>query len=223
MGEENGDSYTPTARSKVKRSPYRGKYDHETVHSILDAGYLCHVGYSIEGQPYVTPTTYWREGEWLYWHGSAASRFLKTVGQGLPVCLTVSHADGLVLGRSAMHHSMNYRSVMAFGTAKAFTDHDEKLKLLETYMESIMPGRWADMRAPWEKEIKVTTIVGMEIEEASAKIRTGKPLDEESDYDDATCWAGVLPLETAWGAPEPCPRLPESTAFPDYLRGVKKP
>ncbi len=210
----------PSERSRVRRAGERGRYDKETLYGILDAGLLCHVGYVIDGAPYVTPTTYWREGDHVYWHGSSASRMMRAQAEGVPVCLTVSHLDGLVLARSGFHHSVNYRSVMLFGSARAVEGAADKEARLEAFMERLFPGRWADLRPATEQEMKGTTIVSMPIDEASAKIRTGPPKDDEPDHA-LPVWAGVLPVETVIGEPEPCPRLAEGIAMPDGLRKVR--
>lgn len=212
------NAYTPTAKTRVKRLPKRGHYDRETVYRILDAGLVCHVGYVIDGQPYVTPTAYWRQGNRVYWHGSSASRMLRTVSQGVPVCFTVTHFDGLVMARSAFHHSINYRAVMAFGTAHMVKDKAAKLAALEDFVERIYPGRWAELRPVTPQELKATTVLNMELEEVSAKIRTGDPVDDEPDYA-LPIWAGVLPLEVTAGRPRPDARLAAGVPVPAYLKG----
>lgn len=214
------DAYTPTSRSKVKRLHERAKYDRASVHAILDAGILCHVGYVIEGQPYVTATAYWRDGDTLYWHGSSASRMLRAVKTGVPVCFTVSLLDGLVLARSGFHSSMNYRSVTAFGTAHALEDEKEKDKALEAFSEKLHPERWAELRPSTGQELKGTTVVAMEIEEAVAKARSGAPNDDEEDYA-LDVWAGVIPVRTVIGEPEPDPRLKPGIAAPAYLKRIR--
>lgn len=207
--------YTRTERTRLRRLPKRAHYDRATVHAVLDAGLICHVGYVIDGQPYVTPTCYWRHGERLYWHGSSASRMLRRLKEGIPACLTVTYVDGLVLARSGFHHSINYRSVMAFGTARAVADED-KLGALEEFVEHLLPGRWAELRPPTAQEVKATTVLWMDLEEVSAKIRTGPPVDDEEDYG-LPIWAGVVPLATTVGAPEPDPRLLRGLSAPQYL------
>ena len=214
------DSYTPTNRSRVKRLHQRAQYDRASVHAILDAGILCHVGYAIEAQPYVTATAYWRDGDTLFWHGSAASRMLRTVETGMPVCFTVSLLDGLVLARSGFHSSMNYRSVMAFGTAHALKDEAEKDKALLAFSEKLHPERWDELRPSTGQELKGTTVVAMEIEEAVAKARSGPPNDDEEDYA-LDVWAGVIPVRTVIGAPEPDPRLKPGIAPPAYLKRIR--
>src|SRR5215470_782223 len=168
------NAYSPTSRSKVKRLHERGHYDRDTVHAVLDAGMIAHIAYVIDGQPYVTPTAYWRDGDVLTWHGSSASRMLRTQSAGIPVCLTVTHLDGLVLARSGFHHSINYRSVMAFGKAHKVEDVAEKERELDYFIERIYPGRVATLRPIDQQELKGTTLLAMEIEEASAKIRAGE-------------------------------------------------
>ena len=200
------NDFVPTARSKLKRLPKRGHYDRATVYAVLDAGFICHVGYVIDGQPYVTPTAYWREGDAVYWHGSSASRMLRALETGADCCLTVTHLDGLVLARSAFHHSLNFRSAMLFGRARKIEDPAEKLAKLETFVERLYPGRWQDLRPANAKEIKATTVLGMHIDEASAKIRTGPPVDDEADYA-LPIWAGVIPVHGATGAAEHDGRL----------------
>jgi uncharacterized protein len=189
------DAFVPSARSKVKRLPKRGHYDRATVHAILDAGFICHVGYAIGGQPYVTPTAYWREGDAVYWHGSSASRMLRALETGADCCLTVTHVDGLVLARSAFHHSLNYRSVMLFGKPYKVKGAADKLAQLEAFVERLYPGRWRELRAVNATELKVTTVLGMHIDEASAKLRTGGPADDEEDYA-LPIWAGVIPVRS---------------------------
>ncbi|MCC2665929.1 MAG: flavin-nucleotide-binding protein [Geminicoccaceae bacterium] len=209
------ERYAPTARTRIRRLPKRAHYDRAAVHAVLDAGVMCHVGYVIDEQPYVTPTLYWRDGERLYWHGSSASRMLRHLQRGVRACVTVAHFDGLVLARSGFHHSVNYRSVMALGTASLVPDED-KLGVLEDFVEHILPGRWPELRPPTPQEIKATTVLWMDLEEVSAKIRTGQPIDDEEDYA-LPIWAGVVPVRTTFGAPEPDPRLISGTPMPAYL------
>lgn len=192
--------FVPSARSKLRRLPKRGRYDRATIYDILDAGFICHVGYAIGGQPYVTPTTYWREGDAVYWHGSAASRMLRALETGAGCCLTVTHLDGLVLARSAFHHSLNFRSVMLFGKPHKVEDPAEKLAHLEAFVERLYPGRWQELRPATAKELKVTTVLGMHVDEASAKLRSGGPVDDEPDYA-LPIWAGVIPVHSVTGAP----------------------
>jgi len=209
----------PSARTRVKRLPARGHYDGATINAILDAGLICHVGYVIDGQPYVTPTAYWREGDRVYWHGSSASRMLRQIKGGIPVCLTVSLLDGIVLARSGFHHSLNYRAVMALGTAETVEGDRAKLAVLEAFSERLAPGRWRELRPPTAQEVKATTVLHMSLNEASAKIRTGGPIDDEPDYA-LPIWAGVLPIRLATGVPEADPRLTPGIPVPDYLQNV---
>ncbi len=213
--------FTPTERTQVKRLPKRGKYDHETVYSILDSGFVCHVGFNADGQPYVIPTNYGRSGDTLYLHGSAASRMLRTLSGGIPVCVTVTHVDGLVLARSAFHHSVNYRSVVILGTARLVEDPAEKMEALRIFTEHVMKGRWDDVRVPNEQELKATTVLALPLEEVSAKVRTGGPIDDEADYA-LPVWAGVLPLETLAKAPLPDARLKSDTPLPAYLKNYSR-
>ncbi len=211
--------YQPTPRTRVRRMPERGHYDRATVHAILDAGLIAHVGYVIDGQPYVTPTAYWREDDRLYWHGSSASRMLRAVAGGIPVCVTVAHFDGLVLARSGFHHSINYRSVVALGQAELVTDREHKLAALRRFMDRIAPRRWDETRPPTEQELKGTSLLWMALDEVSAKVRSGPPKDDAEDMA-LGCWAGVLPARQVWGAPEPSPDLAAGIAAPAYLADV---
>jgi nitroimidazol reductase NimA-like FMN-containing flavoprotein (pyridoxamine 5'-phosphate oxidase superfamily) len=213
--------FTPTERTQVKRLPKRGKYDRETVYAILDAGFVCHVGFSVDGQPYVIPTNYGRAGDTLYLHGSAASRMLRTLSGGVPVCVTVTHVDGLVLARSAFHHSVNYRSVVILGTARLVEDPAEKMAALRIFTEHVLKGRWDDVRQPTEQELKATMVLALPLEEVSAKVRTGGPVDDEADYA-LPVWAGVLPLETVAQPPQPDARLKSDTPLPAYLKNYSR-
>ncbi len=213
--------FTPTERTQVKRLPKRGHYDRETVYGILDAGFVCHVGFNADGQPYVIPTNYGRAGDTLYLHGSAASRMLRTLSGGVPVCVTVTHVDGLVLARSAFHHSVNYRSVVILGTARLVEDPAEKMEALRIFTEHVLKGRWDDVRQPTEQELKGTTVLALPLEEVSAKVRTGGPVDDEADYA-LPVWAGVLPLETVAQPPQPDARLKSDTPLPAYLKNYSR-
>ncbi len=208
-------SFTPTTHTQVRRMPKRGHYDRATVHAILDAGAIAHVGYVIDGQPFVTPTAYWRRGERLYWHGSSASRMLRTIDAGSPVCVTVAHIDGFVLARSAFHHSVNYRSVMAFGTAHKITDEAEVMEALRDFTERLYPGRWDVLRPVTPQELKATTVLAMDLTEAVAKVREGMPLDDDEDYA-LPIWAGVLPVQTTVLAPLSDPKNVPGLTPPDY-------
>ena len=209
------DDNSPTARTRVVREPHRGVYDRKTAYQILDEGLICNVGFVADGQPFVIPTGYGRAGDNLYIHGSAASRMLRRIDEGIAGCVTVTLLDGLVLARSIFNHSMNYRSVMILGTAVAVTDAKEKLEALRLLSEHILPGRWAESRQPTEKELKATLVMRLPIEEFSAKVRQGPPIDDEDDYGFAT-WAGVIPLAVKAGKPIDDPRLDPEREVPEY-------
>ncbi len=206
-----------TKRTELRRLPDRGSHERETINEILDAGFLAHVGFCVEGQPFVIPTLYGRDGSKLYLHGSAASRMLRELENGVAACVTVTLVDGLVLARSAFHHSMNYRSVVAFGTARKIEGASEKVKALRVISEHLIAGRWRDIRGPTEKELKATTVLQFAIEEASAKIRTGPPLDDEEDYA-LPMWAGVLPVAIQPQPPVPDDRMATGVVVPEYIR-----
>ncbi len=206
-----------TKRTEQRRLADRGSHDPETIDQILDAGFLAHVGFCADGQPFVIPTLYGRDGGKLYLHGSAASRTLRELATGIPACVTVTLVDGLVLARSAFDHSMNYRSVVAFGTARKIADPEQKLKSLRVISDHLIAGRWEDVRPPSEKELKATTVLEFSIEEASSKVRSGPPLDDEDDYR-LPVWAGVLPLEIKSRVPIPDDRLIDGVIVPDYVR-----
>ena len=193
-------NYKPTARTTVRRLKKRGAYDQAAVHAILDEGFLCHVGFAVDAQPYVIPTLYARDGETLYFHGSAASRMLRTLAAGVNVCLTVTLVDGLVLARSAFHHSINYRSVVVLGNARLVDDPAERMRALEIITDHAVPGRWAEVRGPNKLELKQTSVLALPLKEVSAKIRRGHPVDDDEDYA-LPIWAGVLPLEVGLKAP----------------------
>ena len=214
-------TFPQTARTKLKRLPKRGHFDRETVYGILDEGFICHVGFAIDAQPFVIPTGYGRVGDKLYIHGSQASRMLRSLAGGINVCVTVTIVDGLVLARSAFHHSMNYRSVVVFGRATLVDDPQEKMKALVALSEHIVRGRWDDVRGPNDEEIKLTTVLCLPLEEASAKIRTGPPLDDEEDYA-LPIWAGVVPLKLVAGEPINDPRLPRDIPTPPYATHYKR-
>jgi uncharacterized protein len=205
----------PSTRTRVVREPQRGVYDREVAYRILDEAFICHVGFIADGQPFVIPTSYGRSGDTLYIHGSAASRMLRNLDQGIPVCVTVTLLDGLVLARSIFNHSMNYRSVVILGTASVVKDPEEKLTALRALSEHILPGRWADSRQPNEQELKATFALRLPIDEFSAKIRQGPPIDDEEDYAFHT-WAGVIPLTVAPGTPIPDDRCDPGIPVPKY-------
>jgi uncharacterized protein len=199
-------TFPKTPRTTVRRIPKRGVYDRAEVYSILDQGFICHVGFVVDGQPYVIPTGYARDGDTMYIHGSAASRMLRTVGDGVDVCVTVTLVDGFVLARSVFHHSMNYRSVVVLGKARLVTDDEEKRTALRCFTNHIVAGRWEEARQPTDQELKATSVLALPIEEASAKVRTGPPIDDEEDYA-LPIWAGVVPIETHAGTPVSDARL----------------
>jgi len=207
---------TPTARTRVVREPQRAVYDRAAAYAILDEGIVCHVGFVAEGQPFVIPTAYGRAGDNLYIHGSAASRMLRNLDEGIAVCVTVTLLDGLVLARSVFNHSMNYRSVVVLGTAVAVREPAEKLAALRALSEHILPGRWAESRQPNEQELKATLVMRLPMEEFSAKVRQGPPIDDEADYSFPT-WAGVIPLDMVAGAPVNDSRLDPAQSVPAYV------
>jgi uncharacterized protein len=211
------DPSAPTPRTRLVREADRAVYDRETVYSILDEGFLCHVGFAIDGQPFVIPTSYGRKDDSLFIHGSAASRMLRQMKEGVPVCVTVTLLDGLVLARSIFNHSMNYRSVVVLGKATLVDEPAEKLEALRLLSEHIIPGRWADSRQPNERELKATSVLRLPIEEFSAKVRQGPVIDDEEDYSFPT-WAGVVPLEMVAGEPIDDARLMANLAVPAYAR-----
>ena len=210
------NEFTPTERTTLKRLPKRGAFDRETVYGILDEGFVCHVGFVVEGQPFVIPTAYGREGDELFIHGSRASRMLKTLREGVQVCVTVTLVDGLVMARSAFHHSMNYRSVVVFGTARVVESEEEKLSALRAFTEHVAPARWDEVREPNRQELNSTLVLSLKLDEASAKVRTGPPVDDEEDYA-LPVWAGVLPLRLVAGDPLADPRLEPGIPPPPYL------
>ena len=211
----------PSSRTRLVREPDRAVYDRAAAYKILDEGFICHVGFVVDGQPFVIPTGYGRVGDSLYIHGSAASRMLRRVDEGIAVCVTVTLLDGLVLARSIFNHSMNYRSVVILGTAVAVNDVKEKLEALRLLSEHILPGRWGESRRPNEKELKATLVMRLPIEEFSAKVRQGPPIDDEADYAFPT-WAGVIPLEVVAGRPINDPRLDPAREIPAYAENYSR-
>ena len=211
--------FVPTERTTLKRLPKRAFYQRKIIYDILDEGFICHVGFVDTDHPVVIPTAYGRVADTLYIHGSAASRMLRSLAAGIPVCVTVTLVDGLVLARSAFHHSMNYRSVVIFGTAILVEDRNEKLRALRSFSEHVLPGRWADVRKPNELELKQTLVLRIPLREASAKIRSGAPMDEQSDYN-SRVWAGELPLRIVPGTPIRDPRSPFDVSIPSYLNNI---
>jgi nitroimidazol reductase NimA-like FMN-containing flavoprotein (pyridoxamine 5'-phosphate oxidase superfamily) len=214
-------TYPVSPRNQVKRLHERGRYDHATIHGLLDASMLCHVSYVIEGQPYCTPTFFWREGSKLYWHGSSASRMLRNQSAGQRVCLTVAQIDSLVLARCGFNHSADYRAVMAFGTAHLVTDPDEKERALVAMVDRFFPDRTASLRQSTTQEIKATAVIAMEIEQASAKVRTKGVADDDEDYA-LPIYAERIPVRTVLGRPEPCPRLLDGVERPASLAGYSE-
>ena len=211
----------PTARTRVVREPHRGVYERETVYQFLDEGLVCHVGFVSEGQPFVIPMNYGRSGGHLYLHGSVASRMLRRLDQGVPVCVTVTLLDGLVFARSIFNHSMNYRSVVVLGTAKPVEDATQKLEGLRAISEHMAPGRWKDARPPTETELKATLVLRLPIQEFSGKARRGPPMDDEKDYP-FPVWAGVLPLTLQASEPINDPHLNPPRAVPEYVKNYSR-
>jgi len=197
---------TRSARTKIRRLPKRGHYDRETLYAILDAGFVCHLGYVIDKHPYVTPTAFWREGDAVYWHGSSKSKMLLALEKAPEVCLTVTHFDGLVVARSGFHMSVNYRSAMLFGRPYKVTEPEEKLAKMETFVERVYPGHWRNLRPVSKQELKAMSVFGLHIDEAVAKVRSGGPIDEPEDYQ-LPIWAGVVPVRQVLGEPEDDGRL----------------
>jgi nitroimidazol reductase NimA-like FMN-containing flavoprotein (pyridoxamine 5'-phosphate oxidase superfamily) len=215
------ESLSPTERTRVIREPHRGAYDRQTIDKILDEGYVCHVGFAVDGQPYVVPTLFARIGDAIYFHGSAASRMLRNLSEGIPVCVTVTLTDGFVLARSVFNHSMNYRSVVALGKATLIDALDEKLEALRAFTEKIIPGRWNEARQPNEKELKATSILRLPLSEVSAKIRSGPAEDDAPDYA-LPVWAGVIPLSLTPGTPIRDERCDPSIPTPAYAAEYKR-
>jgi hypothetical protein len=215
------EAFTPTQRTTLKRIPKRANYEHETVYQILDEGLVCHVGFVVDGQPFVIPTAYGRVEDKLYIHGSPASRMLRSLQEGIPVCITVTLIDGLVLARSAFHHSMNYRSVVIFGTASIVSNPEEKLEALYAFTEHVVPGRWEEVRQPSRSELTGTLVLYLPLVEASAKVRTGPPSDDEADYS-IPVWAGEIPLRVVADAPIDDSRLQPEIVPPSYAKNYSR-
>lgn len=210
-----------TSRTRITREPQLAIYDRKAAYAILDEAFVCHVGFTLDGQPYVIPTSFGRKDDYLYVHGSAASRMLRNMKQAVPVCITITLVDGLVLARSVFNHSMNYRSVVILGTAEAIEEREEKLAALKIISDHVIPGRWEEARYPNERELKATLVMRIAIEEFSAKVRTGPPIDDEDDYSYPT-WAGVIPLESIARQAIPDPRLNPARAVPAYASCYKR-
>jgi len=218
---ETTAAFKPTARTRLRRRPARAAYDRTTVYAILDEALICHVGFSVDRQPYVIPTIHARVDDQLYMHGAAAGRMQRALGKGIPVCVTVTLLDGLVLARSAFHHSMNYRSVVVLGRAAAVTDPAERLAALEAIVEHVVPGRWSEVRVPNGKELRATAVLRLPLREVSAKIRTGPPIDHADDHA-LDVWAGVLPLQTIVGTPVIDPLLGPGIGIPASVRNYRR-
>jgi uncharacterized protein len=215
------NSYQPTERTQVRRLKKRAVYDRDVVHAILDEAFLCHIGFTIDSQPFVIPTLYVRDDETLYVHGSGASRMLKQLAAGLDICLTATLVDGLVLARSAFHHSLNYRSVVVLGKARLVTEREEMLRALELLTNHVAPKRWGEVRSPNELELKQTHVLALPLNEVSAKVRRGNPIDDDEDYG-STVWAGVIPLSTQCGPPQPDDRISPDAKPIDVRRFERK-
>jgi nitroimidazol reductase NimA-like FMN-containing flavoprotein (pyridoxamine 5'-phosphate oxidase superfamily) len=216
------ERFEPTANTTVRRLPERGRYDTETIHAILDEGFVCHIGFAVDARPFVIPTSYARIGDRLVIHGSPASRMLRSLEAGIPMCVTVTLIDGLVLARSAFHHSINYRSVVILGTAAVVRDEAEKAEALRALVEHIVPGRTAEAREPNVSELKQTLVLTLPLNEASAKVRTGPPLDDEEDMN-LPVWAGELPLRIVTGPARADPKLSRSVNVPGYVTRYRRP
>ncbi|MEW5859328.1 MAG: pyridoxamine 5'-phosphate oxidase family protein [Cyanobacteriota bacterium] len=221
LEHEMSEEVTATQRSSVKRLPQRADYERQVIYQILDEGLVCHVGFVVDGQPFVIPTAYGRVGDKLYIHGSPASRMLRSLSNGIEVCVTVTLLDGLVLARSAFHHSMNYRSVVIFGTAMIVENPEEKLEALLAFTEHVIPGRWAEVRSPSRQETQGTLVLSLPLNEASAKVRTGDPNDDETDYS-LPVWAGVVPLQLTAAAPIADSRLRQGISLPAYVQNYTR-
>jgi uncharacterized protein len=221
MSEVTSDSLAVTPRTRIRRLPERGAFDRATIYRILDEAFVCHLAFVVDGQPYAMPTGYARVGDALYFHGSAASRMVRQLSNGLPACCTVTLLDGLVLARSAFHHSVNYRSVVVLGTARLVEARDEKVGALRAFTDHVVPGRWAELRPITDQEVKGTSVLVMPIEEASAKIRTGPPRDDKDDLA-WPVWAGVVPLVPSLGEPVADANVPPGVTSFDRDRLTKR-
>jgi nitroimidazol reductase NimA-like FMN-containing flavoprotein (pyridoxamine 5'-phosphate oxidase superfamily) len=220
----SGPALSPTERSTVRRGVTRARTDRAELYAILDAGLVCHLGVSVDGAPRVLPTGYGRDGDTLYLHGSTGAASLREGGAGAQVCVAVTLLDGLVYGRSVFHHSMNYRSAVVHGRAVPVTDPDRKVAGLRALVEHLTPGSWAHARPPTRKELAATAVLALDLAEAAVKVRSGPPADDEEDVLGGEAWAGVLPLRAYWGAPEPCPLLPDAVApAPPHVTGRPAP
>jgi len=212
----------PTERTRLKRLPKRGSFDRAVVNAIIDGALICHVGFVHAGSPFVIPTLHVRIGDQLYVHGSAASRMLRTAAEGIPLCVTITHIDGLILARSAFHHSINYRSAVILGTAHEVVGEEEKTRVLHALVDHVVPDRWKEARPPYPKELAATSVLGLPITEASAKVRTGFGADDEEDYA-MPIWAGVIPVKMTIGASVPDDRVLPGVAIPGYVANYRLP
>lgn len=217
MTDAGSDSFPITNRNRVRRVHDRGRFDRATVYDILDQAMVAHIAYVIDGQPFCTPTGFWREGDTLYWHGSSASRMIRNQSAGVPVCVTATHLDAIVLARSGFHHSVNYRSVMAYGSARLVTDEEEKLRAMDGFVDRFFPGRSREIRPATVQEVKATSFVVMPIDEASGKVRSTHVIDDEDDYA-LPVWTARIPIRQVLGEAEPCPRQLPDLAVPDGLK-----
>jgi uncharacterized protein len=220
MNEPTNEAKAPSDRTVIRRYGWLAKYDRETIYSILDAAMMCHIGYVIDGQPYVTPTNFWRIDNHVYWHGSAASRMLRGQEKGIPICFSVTLLDGVVIARAAFNHNVNFRSIMAFGMAELLGE-EEKRAALKGFCDHLMLGLWEHARQPNEKEWRVTHVLRMNLDEVSAKVRTGPPIDDDEDYALGS-WAGVIPFHTVTRAVEPDPRLRAGIETPAFVTNFRR-
>jgi uncharacterized protein len=214
--------FTPTDRTRVRRKPDRGTFDRETIYNILDQAFVCHVGFVVDGTPFVVPTNYVRVGDKLYLHGSTASRLMKTLGSGAPFCLTVTLLDGIVFSPTATGHSVNYRSVVVMGKAEPIEDAAAKLAAMRDFVEYVLPGRWATVRPPSDQELKGTMVLAVPLVEASAKVRTGFAVDDNKEYE-GSAWTGVLPFKWTPGEPIRDPRGDAAIPVPDRIQHYSRP
>jgi nitroimidazol reductase NimA-like FMN-containing flavoprotein (pyridoxamine 5'-phosphate oxidase superfamily) len=216
---DSDEAKAPSARTVIRRYSWLAKYDRDTINAILDAALVCHIGYVVDGQPYVTPTNFWRIDDYVYWHGSAASRMLRSQEGAIPICFTVTLLDGIVIARAAFNHNVNFRSIMALGVAEQLSDADKRVAL-QAFNDQLMPGLWEHARQPNEKEWKATHVLRMRLDEVSAKVRTGPPIDDDEDYA-LGCWSGVIPLHTVLGAVEPDPKLRAGIETPEFVKNFR--
>jgi nitroimidazol reductase NimA-like FMN-containing flavoprotein (pyridoxamine 5'-phosphate oxidase superfamily) len=216
MSELTNEDNAPSARTVIRRYSWLAKYDRETINAILDAALVCQIGYVFDGQPYVTPTNFWRIDDHVYWHGSSASRMLRGQEKGIPICFNVTHLDGIVIARSAFNHNVNFRSVMALGCAEVLGEADKRAAL-RAFSDRLMKGLWEHARQPTEKEWRVTHVLRMPLTEVSAKVRTGPPIDDDEDYE-LMSWAGIIPIHTVTYPAQPDPRLRPEIPMPDFVK-----